>query len=854
MKKRNFLKILVIILLLLILILALLLFSVLVNGRYFSNNKSGLSPPQCSDGIDNDNDNYTDLLDLGCSNSEDDSENTEGSGTGTQHCREDFSQIDGNIIQNPYYACDELWEYGGSITPGSDNIPDYWGEQSPVGVWWVTNPNTHEKKWLTDETSPTLSKKVVLWHPKPEVLNTFPPFTHNDRKDGIGQRNETSFQTGRWYKFECTFKAENIMPIFNQSGDYYKTLYYNSEEIGCELRLYYTNGGYNSMTLAVNGPEGQTWNDTYGVYTTWTGGTTNGWVTKTAYMFVPEKVNKAYFHIINLGLANLTVAKMSFSPTPCNCDEKFPQFQKQGTIGFANFTGKEQFIIAYYGAPHRSGETISINELNDSGVNVIIKYQGYHEDIINPTYYYVLDPNALAPYNIYATDSIYGGAYRIDGNYIFNKSIVDSNFLGRNRSFLYQDERKTNFIGYWSDEPTCHYEGFLPDLREFHWLKQKRYIDLFTAAGKPPALAYIDFCGGNQDSDILIDEWSELADIISFTQNYPDYGPNAASLFRLDDLGAITRRIKDHVQRTQDRNIPIWAIPSVGFIWAPESWKNGDNINLTLLRFQIYNQIANGASGIQWFPMTSIDLNNPTENKMYQQVQEINFEIKNLREMLSEKQFYNIWDSSQYLEIIAKRYNGKWYLIATNPSYESKSNVIISLHEAGTPTSIKALFEDSSRIYNISQNRNINFNGMQFSDNFNAYDTHIYEIESDMTNQIDPDSGDDDDDNGPTQPCTPNWTCSDWGPCINNTQTTTCTDTNHCGVLTGKPNTIRTCNQSNLTGPDDDDQNQTEDDEITILPGINLPRVFVYSLIGIIFLGIIIIIVLIIQLRKKFTS
>ncbi|MEM4245422.1 MAG: hypothetical protein QXR60_04435, partial [Candidatus Nanoarchaeia archaeon] len=43
------------------------------------------------------------------------------------------------------------------------------------------------------------------------------------------------------------------------------------------------------------------------------------------------------------------------------------------------------------------------------------------------------------------------------------------------------------------------------------------------------------------------------------------------------------------------------------------------------------------------------------------------------------------------------------------------------------------------------------------------------------------------------EPCTPNWQCTDWSTCISNKQTRTCTDTNNCGVSTGKPSETQTC-------------------------------------------------------------
>ncbi len=41
--------------------------------------------------------------------------------------------------------------------------------------------------------------------------------------------------------------------------------------------------------------------------------------------------------------------------------------------------------------------------------------------------------------------------------------------------------------------------------------------------------------------------------------------------------------------------------------------------------------------------------------------------------------------------------------------------------------------------------------------------------------------------------CVENWTCSEWGPCINNQQNRTCTDLNNCGTTINKPEETRSC-------------------------------------------------------------
>ena len=44
--------------------------------------------------------------------------------------------------------------------------------------------------------------------------------------------------------------------------------------------------------------------------------------------------------------------------------------------------------------------------------------------------------------------------------------------------------------------------------------------------------------------------------------------------------------------------------------------------------------------------------------------------------------------------------------------------------------------------------------------------------------------------------CTSNWSCGDWNACVGGTHTRTCTDSNNCGVTSGKPAEIEKCTVS----------------------------------------------------------
>jgi len=48
----------------------------------------------------------------------------------------------------------------------------------------------------------------------------------------------------------------------------------------------------------------------------------------------------------------------------------------------------------------------------------------------------------------------------------------------------------------------------------------------------------------------------------------------------------------------------------------------------------------------------------------------------------------------------------------------------------------------------------------------------------------------------PPPACTPNWSCTAWSSCANNSQTRTCTDTNSCGTTTNKPAESQSCSST----------------------------------------------------------
>lgn len=60
--------------------------------------------------------------------------------------------------------------------------------------------------------------------------------------------------------------------------------------------------------------------------------------------------------------------------------------------------------------------------------------------------------------------------------------------------------------------------------------------------------------------------------------------------------------------------------------------------------------------------------------------------------------------------------------------------------------------------------------------------------------------------------CTPNWQCTAWSTCSSGVQTRTCTDSNNCGVSTGRPSEVQACGSTAACLLNDSNSNNIVDD------------------------------------------
>jgi hypothetical protein len=79
------------------------------------------------------------------------------------------------------------------------------------------------------------------------------------------------------------------------------------------------------------------------------------------------------------------------------------------------------------------------------------------------------------------------------------------------------------------------------------------------------------------------------------------------------------------------------------------------------------------------------------------------------------------------------------------------------------------------------------------------------------------------------QACTPSWTCGDYSACYGGTQTRACTDSNNCGVTTGRPELQKSCSNDNGTNPSLLNQDSKTFSELTSLNSIDLSKSICFS-------------------------
>ncbi len=705
----------------------------------FANSGSSvktITPPrtiQCNDKIDNDGDGLVDLNDLGCENSKDNDESD------ISGCRIDFTSIDGNLVQNPNLECDN----------NHNNLPDNWAKSS--------ESVNHKLYWAEDTTG----------HGSKIIFSDF---------SGTGNGDENSFswissipviKPDTWYEFSFNYATEGVEPNINPSDN---TLSTSTNWMGVAIN-FYNSTIKNSATLIRNadnyvwtyGPNMTGWDESVGVYRTYEKKGFENWRTVTKYIKSSSKTVYAEVKTYNYPRGKIYFDNFVLKEVPGNYNPEQPEFKKSGTLDFIKFKGQDYFPIILYGIPKQNNQPISLDLVKENGFNSLAISQYYNNLGYDGVKQLLLNKSLAA-------------VVELSTFYYNNQKLIWVNDPGKTLSYTGWNSMK-NYIDNWAgfenllgfngpDERDCgpNSKGwYMPNLKSFELLKN------YKDEKAPKAYLITNYCGtvGQQgpytkNSEDLIKYYLQYDDILSQTLNTPQAYPYGNEDAYLNNVGKSIRKLIDNSIK-QGKNRPVLSFGLGVYWWSNWDGKGGWHFNqvipFNVQRYQVWEQIINGATGV-WFWGTykiktedtietqniygeTVVMNNSYYNYHWKQITTISKELASLYPILLEPNFYSGWQvSNNKIDIMMKKHAGKIYLFTASNHYEDISNVRITLPgytikkvTAINEVSNENLVQFNRTITTISSDKHSftdNFIGdYDSSKNINApgYAVHIYEIE-----------------------------------------------------------------------------------------------------------------------------
>jgi hypothetical protein len=182
----------------------------------------------------------------------------------------------------------------------------------------------------------------------------------------------------------------------------------------------------------------------------------------------------------------------------------------------------------------------------------------------------------------------------------------------------------------------------------------------------------------------------------------------------------IKKTIKDFPKKSFWMTIQMFGSPEEGWSRCP------NNAEIRCLAFLALNHGAKGLSFYNYYPEArrKIYSGRGISNELWDYMKELNHQIKTMSlPYLLGKDIENISSNSKELDIKAKSYNGKIYIIAVNHQ-DKKIVADISLPEIKT-SHFNVKFEQ----------RKTTAKDSKIIDNFAPFQTHIYEAEDLMKNK-----------------------------------------------------------------------------------------------------------------------
>jgi hypothetical protein len=633
-------------------------------------------------------------------------------------CITDYSAVDGNLIPNPYFECDE----------DANGIPDGWSKNLPDA--------NHALSYVDDPLSSGKGKVI-----KSQFINGTPT------DFGWIATNHISLLPNTWYELKITYLLENTG--LNLTAN---EININSNWIGAAIFKYSQSNilqYFPQSNIFLTAPHFDSWDVQKNVYRTFNAINSSGWQSKTIYFKTSQFDNYGVARTFNYPLGTLYIAEYGLKITSGNIDPENVSFVRSGNLNFFKYKGNDFFPIILSGFPKSGGQDLSLDLVKAAGFNTV---PDVYRSMAFTDYQALLTQDDLA---VMVSSNCLPWSNEHDC-YWANDPGSAVNYLGYGIAINHIDEWKNYannvLFNAGLDEMDCNpqygatYIGYLDT-----------FANLFSYIRSVSSLPiYGNFCGVDSytnDYDDKLNYYLTMPDVFSQTVNTPTSydvasGANSGTSF-MPSVGYYVRK-------------NLYSLNNLGFSkkalayglgtynWS--SWNGNDNnpnsyIPYNLQRFQVWDQIINGATGALFF-VSGVNLDNSYYLFNYNQFKSIASELNSLTGVLLEPEYFDEWNvSNSNIDIMMKKHAGKIYLFAASKSPENLQNIRITLSANYKINSIMALNDITNGDFTRPADRIIipdtdnsfldNFNGEDSSSpqghDAPGYGVHIYEITYQLT-------------------------------------------------------------------------------------------------------------------------
>ena len=650
---------------------------------------------------------------------------------------------DGNLIINPGIQ----WLDGGGNPIGWTAHTDF-----PQAV----NPTT------ATPFHPTTNSRVLETSVEGRT-GPIPKEQGFQQKNYWRQRYIPNLQNAKWYQFSVDIGTNGYRPYTYQPGD---TIPENRTEGQIEFYSgadvnFKTEGlsGLQNFRIGTQGIEYTTWNDSMydcdplGAFTEVAESLPVPMSTMTRYLHIPKGnggdfEGKVFSDIRGIGTTyadNFVLKEVTDSPD-------IPDFSRSGTLSYVPYKGDDFFPIVLYGTVN--GLPYMFAQAAAAGFNAV-RVDTTHETtdvwIELLTYHLAAVPFTWHTY-------VWSGMGKD-----VKPGIVDDPLFTYTGPGYMKDR-----IDYWTDfenllffrGPDEYNQCFGQMYRASNELEELYSMRSYLKSVAPDAQLHYSTTpifletDGSVKGQTFREWYYGLADSVSFTWNTPNaYADTDRDTPRMMLVGSQTRKARS------------WSggKPALHTALGVREWTQwdgtttNDNVPYSLQRFQIWNSIINGATGVLFYAgTTSLDITDPDDLHHWNQMKSLTAELADLSSVLLEPTYVDEWNVSHAdaeiiprIEIMMKHVDGKIYLCATSVWYEDIYDVTIELPGVPQIASVTALNEvDNGDFANKYDREVLTIEGNTFTDYFvgedtsvqtpaaPGYATHVYEIEVDCDDGV----------------------------------------------------------------------------------------------------------------------